>query len=264
MGETSTTDGNDQQIADSTSTEQQTGQDANNLDSSASSDTSSDSTSQQVDTPAKFDSDLDEWIGKRGLSAPADDTQKQALQDLRNEQREFTRTQQAKKDVDVLKDGIESVKPPVATNTDEDFVDPLERRMNELDSRYNEERATRLRSEYYTSNNVTPEESQSILDIFKEKMERPTSDAGKREAFAYWSKPEALSELHELAKARIIVAAGTTGVAEKAAREERERIAKESQANSPGRNAKNTTTSDKTPEQERTERLKARYSSNTQ
>ncbi len=221
---------------------------------------STDTSDDKEDTPAsKLDDDLDDWIIKRGMKVPETDEEKQSFQDLRDDQRNYTREQQAKKDADELSRAVNEAKPEDKPDDDEeDALDPLEIRQNKIEADLAEEKKTRLQSEFYTSNQITPEQSQAILDVMKEKFAAPTTDEGKKRAFGLWSDPEMLPDLLDLAKARLSKATSST-VADEAKREERERIARESNAKSPGRSATDSPTSNKTEDDARLERFKARY-----
>lgn len=240
----------------------QTAEGSDNLEPSKSTDkTSADGdkpTGEEAgeDTPAsKFDEDIDNWIEKRGLPAPTNDEQKQKYQDLRNEQREFTRARQAEKaaqEAETLRETIKDSDPNKdVEDDDDDEEDEIEKTVKELKADRDAERTTRLQSEFYTSNKVTEEQGKLMTDIFKEKMERPgMTPEQKKSAFEYWSKPSALPELLEQAKAREIISSQSS-VKEEAAQQERERIAKESEANPSSRGAKNVSTQDLTPDQKR-------------
>lgn len=267
MSETSTTDENNQTgtdaastdtSTDSTSTDSQTAASDNLDETSKSTDTSDDGDKSTDDiqddaSASKIDNDLDDWIEKRGFPKPTTDAEKQVLQNQRNEQREYTRERQTKTDSSDLAKAVTDARPDTSDDDDDD-LDPLERRQNLVENQLQEERTTRQQSEFYTSNKVTTEEHKAILDIYKEKTARPTTSEGKKAAFELWSKPDALIDLLDLAKARI-GRGDTAAVATEAARKEREKIAKESQATSPGRGAKTPTSGDKTPEQQRLERF---------
>lgn len=281
MDKSSTTAGNDPQTGDATAdsttaqdsttaTDQQTADKGDNLDPSKSPDQSSadgdktpaDDKKDGVDPPAStFDDDIDEWISKRGLPQPTNDAEKLAYQGQRNEQREFTRAQQARKDADALGATVEDikkdVKPPVV---DDDDLDPLEKRQNALEARYEQERTTRLQSEFYTTNKVTTEQNSQIMELIKEKVARPTSQEGKLAALNFWTSPDALPDLLDLANARLEKATDKSAVADEAALKERERIAQESQSNGTNRSARTTQTSDKSPDEQRKERLMGKYS----
>lgn len=249
-------------------TDNQTGKETDNLDGSKSPETTSADGDKKPadegkkdDTPAStFDDDIDDWIEKRGLPKPTDDAQKQKYQDLRNEQRSYTRDQQAKKDAAELGKTVADTKPETK-NDDDDDLDPLEKRQNKIENELAAERATRQQSEFYATNKVTDAEHKAVLEIYKEKVNRPTTPEGKQKAFELWSHPDSLSDLLDLARARIAKTTDNSAIADEAAQKERERIARESQAKSPGRSATTTTTPDLTNEQARTEALKARYSS---
>lgn len=212
-------------------------------------------------TPPKLDADLDEWIEKRGLTKPVDDEQRQKYQAFRNEQREFTRAQQAKDDSEKLNDSVKAAKDGLKPAADDDDdTSETKKRLDALEADRTAERELRLKSEFYTSEKVTTDEHKAIMEIFKEKVDKQPNDSAKLKAVDLWGSPEALPDLLDLARARILKGTDTSAVEDKAAQEERVRIAKESNAHSPSGNAKNHNPSDKTPEQERTERLKARYS----
>jgi hypothetical protein len=244
-----------------------------NLDPSKSDDTSStdddkkseddtktsDKDDDSASTP-KFDDDLDDWIEKRGLAKAETDEQKQSYQDLRNSQREYTREQQAKReaaDAKALGEEVHKAKTDASEDEDDDDLDPVEK----LDRKFEAERTTRLQSEFYMTNQVTEEQHKAILDVYREKTSRPTSPEAKKAAVDYWSSVDALPDLLDLAKARLVKAPDTAAISEEAARKERERIAKESESKSPGRNATTTTTTDKSEDEARTERFKNRFKS---
>lgn len=275
MTETSTTDANDSSNSDSTesttpatnsaSTDNQTGEKANDLDDTSQSTDSSDDDGKSAkeektdDAPAspKLDSDIDDWVATKGLPKAETDEQKAAYQAQRDEQREFTRARQAEKssnDAKELGNEVHKAKPET-TAEDDDDLDPLEKRQNKIESDLAQERTTRLQSEFYSSNNITPEQHKAILEVFKEKVSRPESAEAKKKAFDLWSSTDALPDLLDLAKVRLGKGSDDSGVADEAARKEREKIARESQANSPGRGAKTTTSGEKSESQQRLERF---------
>lgn len=220
-------------------------------------DKSTETTTKTDDALAsQFDDDLDDWIKSRKAPLPQTDEERQSYQDLRNEQRQFHSERQAKKDADELAKATQDAKP--ADDSDDDDLDDEEKRLKKIEDSLAAERTTRIQSEFYTSNKVTPEQHKEILTLIKEKVARPTTDDGKRKAAEYWTSTDALPDLLDLAKARVSTASQST-VAEEAARAEREKIERESNAKSPGRNATSTQTSDKTEDQARLERFKARY-----
>jgi hypothetical protein len=252
-------------------TGQGTGDDANNSDPSKSTDTNAaDGDKPEAGdegangTPATFDEDLDSWVEKRNLPAATDEAQKRAYQDMRNEQRDFTRNRQAQTDAGDLDKTIRDAKKGLKTAEDDEDLTPVEQRLAALEADKNAQADYIAKSEVYTREKVTPEEHKVVLDIFKEKVERQSTNEGKLKAVDLWGSSEALPDLLDLARARIAKGMDTSLIEDKAAREEREKIAKESQAKSPNRNATNHNPSDKTPEQERVDRLKARYSSTPQ
>lgn len=230
------------------------GDNANNQDTSKSTDTSGDddkSTNEdkgEDKAPAlKIDTDLDDWAAKAGHEVPETDRERALLQKLRNGSRDFTREQQAKKAEQTFNKATTSAKPKV--DDDDDDGDPLEKDIKSVKAELQEERALRMRSEYFNSNGVTMDETLVMGEILKEKAER-----GGKSAFDYWSAPENLQDLHDLAKVRMASKADSS-VADEAVRVERERIAKESKANGSTRNATSTSTGSKTEEEQRLERF---------
>lgn len=274
MSETSTTDENNQANSDAASTDTSTDSAStdnqtaasDNLDgTSKSTDSSADgdkstATEDVNDAPAspKLDEDIVDWAEKRGLKVPETDSEKAAAQTLRDEQREFTKLRQADKatkDAQELSKEVQTSKPE-KVNEEDDYVDPVTKRQDKIESDLAAEKTTRLQSEFYSTNSVTPEQHKAILEVYKQKVSTPVSDEGKQRAFEIWSDPSALPDLLDLANARIAKGSDTSAVADEAARKEREKIARESQANSPGRGAKSTTSGTKTAEQERLDRFK--------
>lgn len=251
-----------------TATDNKTADDSNNLDASKSDDTtvvadddkkSDDKTTKSDDTLASFDNDLDEWATKRGFPKATTDTEKQAYQDQRNQQREFTREQQAKKDADDLSKEVAKAKSGLPQDED-DELDPLEKRQNAIEAQMKSERETRLQSEFFINEKVSTEEGKMIVAVMSEKFNRPTTEEGKRRALETWSDPDALPDLLDIARSRIAKTVDTSAITEEAARKERERIARESNAKSPNRSATVADNdSNKTQDQERLERFKARY-----
>lgn len=271
--ETSTTPGDNQidstagattDTTPTTGTDNQPGASTNDLDTSKSTDSTADgdkstTTETKTDdapTSVKLDDDIDEWAEKRFGAKPTTDEQRKAYQEARNEQREFTKARQAEAEAAKAKelaDEIKNSKPEKKSDEDDD-ADPLEKEVRDLRERSDAQEVTRLQSEFYTSNKVTEAEGKVIVEVFKEKLAAAKSPEAKQRAFDLWSNPESLPDLLDIAKARI--ASGNAKViAEEAAQKEAERIAKESQASSPGRGAKAPTSGEKTPEQARLERF---------
>lgn len=243
-----------------TGTDQQTDTTVDNLDTSTSTDTDTpdDSAATDVDTPAtKLDDDLDDWIAKRGLKAETDE-EKQSLQELRNSQREFTREQQAKKEAQAskeLQDSLQAERDALTPDEDDDDDDEYDKRLKAVEARAEAEKLTRLQSEFYTTNKVSDAEHTAILDLIKEKVARHSTPEAKLQALDYWGSPDALPDLLDLAKARLFKSTDTSAAEQAAAKAERERIAKESNANPSTRSAKTVVQSGKTPEQERFDRF---------
>lgn len=266
MTEQSTTADENNQDTDSQATDQQTANNSDNLDTSNSDQNQADDDNQNNDsnndggkeTPATFDDDLEEWMDKRKLPKAETDEQKQAYQDLRNSQREFTREQQLKKDAEALNQGIQDERKELKTDDeDDDNDDEYDKRLKAMEADRDAERTIRLQSEFYVQNKVSDAEHKAILDIIKEKVTRAPTNEGKLKALDLWGSHEALPDLLDLAKARVSKSTDPSAAEEAAAKAERERIAKESNANSTKRGAKTVTTSDKTPEQQRLERFQS-------
>jgi hypothetical protein len=254
MEENSTTalaDDQSTQTEPNEATEQQTAtataDNSDNLDASQETDTKDDNSSGEGETPPpKFDDDLDDWAAKTGRKAPESDDERELLQEIRNGQRDYSRKQQAAKEFDkTLKDN-----KPTTNSQEDDDEDPLEKKYRDLSERLSNSENTRIRSEYFATNDVTEDESKIMGDILKEKV-----DKGGQKAFDYWTDPDNLQDWHDLAKARLAKSTDTSQIEAEAARRERVRIAKESQANGPARNATTTTSSKKTLDQERLERF---------
>jgi len=241
-------------------TDQQTAGDSDNLNQAESTTSGeSEDTTSTDDTPASnFDEDLDDWIVKRGHKAPETDDERTSYQELRTNQREFTREQQAKKsaaDAKALGEEIHNVKPEDISE-DDDEIDPLEKKINDLTADRDAERATRQQSEYVTTNKVSTEEVTAMGIVLKEMIEKEDTPEEKRAAHAYWTNPKRLEQWHKLAKANMSDPTTDTQIAvDEAQQAERVRIAKESKANSPGRGATTTTSGNKSPEQQRLERF---------
>lgn len=272
MEEDSTTDAANNQADDTSNsddtstdsnatTDTQTAESGDNLDTStdddadASGGNTEDADSTTDVTPApKFDPDLAEWAEKTGRKVPETDEDRALLQEVRDGQREFTRSKQAK---DAVKDVNKAVNDAKPDAKDDEYADPLEKRVADGEARLAESEALRLRSEYVTENNVTLEESQVMAAILKEKVEKAAAvspEKGKA-AFDYWSDPANLEDWHSLAKARLASTTDNSQIEAEAARKEREKIARESKANGPARNATQTQTGAKTEDQKRLERF---------
>lgn len=244
-----------------------TGDDANNPDPSKSTDDKAadgdnkpaDDNSKDDNPTSPLDDDLDDWIKGRGLAVPTDDKQKQAYQDLRNSQREYTREQQSKKDAADLGSEVNKAKDEnKPTATDDDLEDEDDKRISKLEADTARERTTRLQSEFYTTNGVTNDEHKQIMEIIKEKIAVQPSVEGKQKAIDLWGDPNSLPDLLDIARARLAKATDDTTVADEAARKEREKIAKESNASSPNRSA-TSTPPDASAADERTKSLMERY-----
>lgn len=195
------------------------------------------------DKAPALDADLDDWAEKTGHPKPENDEDRAKLQTLRDSRREFTRERLAKKNNDVGK-AIDEAKPKTDTKTDD--ADPAMTEIAKVKADLATERATRMRSEYFSENDVTAEESAAMVDIIKE-----TGEKGNQTRFDYLADPANMEDLHVLAQRRIAAAKtadDTSDVADKARADERERIAKESKAAGPNKSAKSTQTKEKKSE----------------
>lgn len=231
---------------DQQGTDQQTDDQVDNLDDtskstddSADDDTKSNDADDAEDDSAssKFDNDLDEWAEKTGRPVPTTDRERELYQEIRNGQRDYSRSKQ-KETQDDLDKAIKDAKPDAnKQDEDDDERDPVERRQDALEARLAESEARNSRTEYFSEFNVTEQESKVMGEILKEK-----TDKGGKAAFDYWTHPDQLADWHALAKARLADTQDTSVIAEEAARKERARIAKESQANGASRSASTTQT----------------------
>lgn len=222
-------------------TDKQTPDDGADLDSSKSTDKPTDDGDKtpedggkKGDTPApKFDDDLDEWAEKTGRPKPETDRERELYQEIRNDRREKTREQQAKDSQKSVDKAIQDAKPDDNKQDDDDEDDPLAKEVAELKASNMEERNLRLRSEYFSANDVSEAEAKAMAEILQEKV-----DKGGQNAYDYWTNPDQLQDWHQLAKARLATTTDRAAIEEKAAQEERERIAKEHQASGGTRSAK--------------------------
>lgn len=246
MDDKSTTveDNSAEELNPGSTTDSQTTDNGDNLDdTSKSTDTSAGGDSNNTnedegDNPApKFDTDLDEWAEKTGRAKPETDRERELYQEIRDGQREFSRTRQAKDATNDIQKAIQDAAPAddKSGDEDDDEEDEIAKTVRELKAEKDEEKSLRLRSEYFTEKSVTADEAKLMGDILKEKVAK-----GGKAAYDYWTHPDQLQDWHDLAKARIALSTDTAAIAEEAARKERERIAKESQASGGGRNASQT------------------------
>lgn len=236
----------DENLNDQQGTDQQTDDQVDNLDESSKSTEQSDDDDKKSETEGeeddsastKFDDDLDEWAEKTKRPKPTTDRERELYQEIRDSQREYSRSKQ-KESQDSLDKAIKDNKPAADNKQDEDDDerDPVERRQDALEARLADSEAKNARSEYFSEFNVTEQESKVMGEILKEKV-----DKGGKAAFDYWTNPDQLADWHALAKARLASTQDTSVIAEEAARKERERIAKESQANGASRSASTTQT----------------------
>lgn len=214
-----------------------------------------DTASPAPDTDSKFDKDLDDWATKRGYKL-TDDSVRRIAQDARNAQRELRATQEANAVAAKLNSvlGDEPATPPAQNNTEADehpedpyYFDPdaeLRKEFKEFQNWTKQQLETstglRLQSEFVSTNNVTEAESEAMVSLVKSEKE-----AGNLEAVRFLSDPKNLQTLYKLAKLEMAENANNDGVAEKVRAQERERLAKISQAGGPNRSSKSTVTNDK-------------------
>lgn len=229
----------EQQTTATSSDNLETTSSTNNQDAGSSASNGNDA-GDSASTP-KFDEDLDDWATKTGRTAPTSDRERELYQEIRDGQREYSRAkagEEAKTNLKDVNNAIKDVKPADDSQREDEDADPLEKRLNELEAKNYEERSLRQRSEFFTANQITKEQSDMMGEILKEKAEK-----GGKAAYDYWTNPENLDDWFQLAKARLIDI-DTSTVAEEAARKERERIATESRASSTRRSATTTTTAE--------------------
>ena len=99
----------------------------------------------------------------------------------------------------------------------------------------------RLRSEFTIANNLTPEITGLMADIFKEKIEAAKTVEAKEKVINYFNDTDNLKDWLDLAEARQIKSSGKEQIVDEATKAERARIAKLDKAGgSAPRNAKNT------------------------
>jgi hypothetical protein len=139
--------------------------------------------------------DLDEWAEKTGRAKPESDRERELYQEIRDSQREFTRSKQAKDSQKEIDKAIQDAKPTddKPDDDEDDDRDPVEKRQDAIEQQLAEERALRARSEYFTEKSVTEEESKVMGEILKEKVAK-----GGQKAFEYWTDPANLEDWHTL------------------------------------------------------------------
>lgn len=202
------------------------------------------------DTPA-FDADLDEWAEKTGRGKPENDRERKLIQDIRNGQRDFSRSKDAKKTANDLDKVVADADSKIDKGTDDDVLgDPLEKDVRTLAANLRDERTTRLRSEYFSENDVNDEQVTVMGEILNEKVDRATTPEAKKAALEYWTDPANIADWHDLALLRIAKNKpdATSQAAEKARADERERLAKISASSGPNRSAKSTVAAGKKDE----------------
>jgi hypothetical protein len=106
-------------------TESQTATQSDNLATSQATDEKPEnSTSTESSaTPTVFDNDLDEWAASTTRPTPTTDSERAMLQEIRDAQREFSRSRQAKDSVRSIDKSIADTKPDA---NQEETLDPLE------------------------------------------------------------------------------------------------------------------------------------------
>lgn len=212
-----------------------------------------DATAPPAPDDLKFDKDLDDWATKRGYKL-TDDSVRRIAQDARNAQRELRQKQEA----DAVAAKLNSVLPDEPLTPQDDttpdehpedpyYYDPAAEMRKEFKEFQNwtkqqleQSTGLRLQSEFISSKNVTEAESEAMVSLVQSEKE-----AGNIEAVKYLSDPKNLPRLYQLAKLEMAENANTNDVADKARAQERERLARISQAGGPNRNPKSTVTSDK-------------------
>lgn len=195
-------------------------------------------------TPApKFDSDLDEWAEKTGRGKPTTDRERELFQEIRNNARDFSREKADKESKQAAEDiskAVDNLKPDNKQDDDDDGGDDLEKDVKGLKAELAEQKRTARFESYFREKSVSTEESKVMGEILKEKVEKATSPEAKQSIIDFWTSADNLEDWHLLAKARMGVSADKSVIEQEAAKKERERIAKESQAAGGNRNASTT------------------------
>lgn len=222
------------------------GADLDQNSSSSESETTTTEEDKKEEAPAKeFDADLDEWAQKTGRAIPTTDRERELYQEIRNQAREYGKSKQSKESLqEVTK--AEKENSPLATG---DNANDLEGEVFRLRQRVEQEETNRLRAEYFQENGVTLEESKVMGELLKE-----VAESKDVEGFKFLTNPKNLNHWHNLAKSRLADSQADARV-EAAKAEERQRLAKESQAGPVGRSAKAASTSDKTEAEAQLERF---------
>lgn len=188
--------------------------------------------------PPAFDKDLDKWAEERGYGSLETDKERRLAQDARNSQRDFSKRSEANKAAQKLADNVADSAKPDATDDD---ADPLAKDVARLSNELNEERQNRRLTEFFVArsdsgNPVTQEEADVMGDYLK-KVAETDGKAGVNFLI------KDISRWHSLTQAEMgdDKSVNADEIAEKARKEERERIAKNSNAAGPTRSAKVTT-----------------------
>lgn len=236
---TSTDNTSDATASDKTSTD-----DAKSDDSDKNSDTDNSSTT--------FDSDLDDWAERTNRPKPTNDRERELYQEIRNTARDMGRQKQAKEALGNVGDAIRDTNPTTQTDSDDSLE--LEDTVSALQKSIQEERSLRIRSEYVSANEVSTDEARVMGEILKEKVDRAPQNK-KQAIYDFWTDPDNMADWHQLAKSKLSQSTSPDDkLAEEVKRQERARIAKESQAAGTSRSAKSTVTEgEKTDDQRRLE-----------
>lgn len=197
--------------------------------------------SKDKDAPAsKFDSDLDEWADKRGFGKLSTETERKLAQQNRDNQRAFSQSQQNIQSKVGLKSTIDKakadvVKPKESDDSDTEFDDTSQLAQEVADLKLQV-----AHQDYFQVNGLSHDEEKAMGDILQEQLDLvPESDvAGRKAVLESWVKPGNLKNWHTLAKVKVGEADGSSDLDSEAIRnDERNRIAKESQAKGVARGA---------------------------
>lgn len=232
---------------------QTTDSQGDNLESTTADDTTGEQSTDEGATDTgeaqsvHFDPDLDEWAEKTGRAKPETDNERKAYQEIRNQAREFGKAKQAKESLKEVSDALDVSDPTPKSDTAK--AGDIETELQSLKSEVKREKTMRARSEYFQDKNVTVEEAKLMGDIIKE-----VANKKDFEGFNFLTNPDNIETWHMMAQARLSKVAAVRA-AEQAAKVERERFAKESQAGPVNRGAKTISTTEKTEAEKQVERF---------
>lgn len=186
-------------------------------------------------TPA-FDKDLDKWMEDRGYDKPENDKERRLAQDTRNSQRDFSKRSEAAASAKKIADNVTDTAKEEVDNDDD--ADPMAKRLATVEASLTTERQNRQISEFvYAMSEAGKPVTMAESDAMGELLAKTLKEDGKAGVdFLLKNIPR----WHKLAAMDIGTdSVDTDAVSDKARKEERARIQKETNAGGPHKSAKN-------------------------